>query len=90
MNKSSFSKADITKIEKIQKEKEIKTFTETVRTIVREYGNGSCSCDGECTCDDNKISDENFALLADAIVEMDKKLDMLLMHIAPRSAGEVK
>jgi len=82
MNKSSFSKADQTKIEEIQKAKGIKTFTETVRTIVREYDDGFHGSE--------KLSDENFALLADAIVEMDKKMDILLMHIAPKSAGEVK
>jgi hypothetical protein len=81
MNKSSFSEADKAKIEEIQKEKGIKSFAETVRTIVREYDGGSYG---------SGISDENFALLADAIVEMDKKLDILLTHIAPKSAGEVK
>lgn len=84
MNKNSFSKADLAKIEKIQKEKGIKTFTEAVRTIVREFGNGSCSCGGE------KVSDENFTLLANAIVELSEKMDQILMHMAPQSAGEVK
>jgi hypothetical protein len=90
MNKNSFSKADLEKIEEIQNKRGIKTFTEAVRTIVRDYDGGSCGCEGECTCGDTKLSDDNFALLADAIVEMDKKLDILLMHIAPKSAGEVK
>ena len=77
--KNSFGKADKAIIEKIQKEKGIKTFTETVRTIVREYDGGS-----------HGLSDDNFALLADAIVEMDRKIDQLLANIAPKSAGEVK
>jgi len=86
--KNSFSKSDIEKIEKIQKEKGIKTFTETVRTIVRDFDNGSCGC--ECDCSTERISDENFALIADALVELDRKLDILLTHVAPKSAGNVK
>jgi hypothetical protein len=79
--KNSFSETDKAKIEKIQKEKGIKSFTETVRTIVREYTDGGSL----------GLSDENFALLADAIVEMDKKIDLIINNLpAPKSAGEVK
>lgn len=81
---------DIQKVEEYQKEKGIKTFTEAVRSIIRNMDGASCTCEGECTCDSEKLSDENFALIADALVEMDKKLTTLVMHIAPRTAPEVK
>lgn len=78
------SEADIAKIEEYGKEKGIKTFTESMRSIISSFGDASCSCNSD------NMSDENFALIADALVEMDKKLDIILTHFAPKSAGEVK
>lgn len=77
----------IQKIEEYKKEKGIRTFGEAVRSIIEK----KCTCGTENCCDsEEKLSDENFALIADALVEMNKKIDTLVMHIAPRNAPEVK
>jgi hypothetical protein len=60
-----------------QQKNKIKNFSETIRTLVR------------VALSENGLSDENFALLADAIMEMDKKIDLMMVNIAPKSAGEV-
>lgn len=75
--------SDIKKIEEYGKEKGIKTFTESVRSIIKEFDGAPSSLD------ENEIPDEKFALLADAIVELNEKMDLILTHIAPRNAGEV-
>ena len=75
--------ADITKIEEYATKNNIKTFTESVRSIIREF-------DGAPSISTDEVSDENFALLADAIIELDKKLELILTHFAPKNAGEVK
>lgn len=36
-----------------------------------------------------KMTDENFILIADILVTMNKKLDVLVSHMPPKSAGEV-
>jgi hypothetical protein len=72
------SKADIKKIEEYGQAKGIKTFTKSVQGIIDEFDGAS-------------VSDENFALLADALVELDKKIDLIISNLpAPKSAGEVK
>jgi len=81
---------DIKKIEKFRKENNIKTFSESARSIIRKLDGALCTCEDECSCETNKISDDNFALLADALIQINDKLDQLLTHIAPKSAGEVK
>jgi hypothetical protein len=78
----------IQKIEEYKKEKGIRTFGEAVRSIIEK----KCTCGSENCCDSEKekLSDENFALIADALVEMKQQIDTLVMHIAPRNAPEVK
>lgn len=64
-------------ISEYQKKNSIKNFSETIRTLVR------------VALSEHGLSDENFALLADAIMNMDKKIDLMMVNIAPKSAGEV-
>jgi hypothetical protein len=64
-------------ISEYQQKNSIKNFSETIRTLVR------------VALSEQGLSDENFALLADAIMKMDKKLDLMMINIAPKSAGEV-
>ncbi len=70
------TKKDIQAVEDYQKRNGLKNFTDAMRNIVRSL--------------DDKLSDDNFALIGDAIMKMDSKIDILVMHTAPKSAGEVK
>lgn len=57
-----------------QKRNGLKSFSSAIQNII-----------------DNMLSkDDQFVLISDAIVSMDKKIDELCMNIAPKSAGEVK
>ena len=81
-----FSETDINIIKEFQTQKGIKSFTESVRTIIRMFGDGSL-----VEKDGDFLSDDNFALLADAIVKLDNKIDLVVANLAPpKSAGEVK
>lgn len=74
-----FDNLDIEKIEEFSTENKIATFSETIRYMVRNF-NSSPS-----------ISDDNFALIADALVQLNEKIDILISNIEPpKSAGEVK
>ena len=68
---------ELSDISEYQQKNKIKNFSETIRTLVR------------AALSENGLSDENFALLADAIMKMDKKIDSMMINIAPKSAGEV-
>lgn len=68
---------ELSDISEYQQKNSIKNFSETIRTLVRV----ALSEDG--------LSDENFALLADAIMKLDKKINLMMVNIAPKSAGEV-
>ena len=68
---------ELSDIGEYQQKNDIKNFSETIRTLVR------------VSLSEQGLSDENFALLADAIMNMNKKLDLMMINIAPKSAGEV-
>lgn len=70
---------EIENISEYQEKNSIKNFSETVRTLIR----------AGLSEDKSGLSDENFALLADAIMKMNNKIDSMMMNIAPKSAGEV-
>ena len=70
-------------VQEYQKRNQLRNFSQAVRGIIRT---------GECECKDEKdetLSDDNFALLADAIVKLDKKIDIIISTFAPKSAGKV-
>lgn len=67
-------------VEDFQKRNKLRSFTKAIQIIVDNMGS--------CDCKDNK-NDEIVPLLADAIVKMDKKLDVLIGSIAPKHAGEI-
>jgi len=75
------TKEDIKLVDDYQKRNGLKNFSEAMRNIVR--GMDTCSCGDD-------VPDDKFALIADALVKMDEKLDAMLPNIAPKSAGEVK
>ena len=85
MNKSiNFTKEDIEIIEKHKKEIGVNSFSEAVRSFIRIESK-------------NNMEEEQFALLADALMTlndsfetMSKKINMLLQHVAPKSAGEIE
>jgi len=62
-----------------QKEKGLRNFSVAISSIVDNFLKGS----------DSGMSNEQFALLGDAIVKMDKKIDILIETTAPKSAGEI-
>jgi hypothetical protein len=64
-----------------QKKNKLKSFSEAIRVMIQS-GN-------ECQCSTKNDADENFVLLADAIIKMDKKLDVVVGSIAPKHAGEI-
>lgn len=66
-------------VEEFQKRNKLKSFTKAIQVIVDKMD--SCDC--------KKEDDEIVPLLADAIVKMDKKLDVLIGSIAPKHAGEI-
>ena len=79
--------ADVTEY---QQKNQIKNFSAAIRSIIENL-NG-CSCG-----DSAEIPDDKFALIGDVLVEIGKKLDeqdeklgLLTVHLAPKSAGEVK
>lgn len=77
-----FTKEEIERITKHQKRNGLKSFSAAVKNIM---GNKH-----KCSCKSNDISNDNFALLADAIMKIDSKIEAMLINIAPKSAGEVK
>jgi hypothetical protein len=80
-----FTKEEIERIKTYQERNGLKSFSAAVKNII---GN-----EKECKCksgDIDNISDDKFALLADAILKLDGKVEAMLMNIAPKSAGEVK
>lgn len=76
-----FTKEEIKKIEEYQNKNNLKTFSAAIKGIV----NGK-----KCSCKTKDMSDDKFALIADAIIKLDEKLTNMSIHIAPKSAGEVK
>ena len=67
------SKEQIKAVEEFQNRNKLKSFTKAIQVIV----------------DKNKEQDELAILLTDAIVKIDKKLDVLIGSIAPKHAGEI-
>ena len=73
MRKSiDFTKRELEKIAKYQKDHELKNFTQAVKSIINDLN------------DDDMIN-----LIGNAIIEINGKVDQLIMHTAPKSAGEV-
>lgn len=70
-------------VEDFQKKNKLKSFTKAMQFMVDNLD--SCNCDCKEDGDDNEV----ITLLADAIVKMDKKLDVLIGSIAPKHAGEI-
>lgn len=77
-----FTNKEIERIENYQKRNGLKTFSAAVKNII---GN-----EKQCSCKSDDIPDDKFALLADAIMKLDSKIEIILKSIAPKSAGEVK
>ena len=76
MRKSiDFTEKDVETISEYQEKNGLRNFSKAVRNMIRK---------------DKGLSDENFALLADAIVKLDEKIEAMMIHIAPKSAGEIK
>ena len=73
------TKTDIEQVTKYQKRNGLKNFSDAMRNIIRNMDNKS-----------KDVSDENFVLLGDALVKIDEKIDIVVKHLAPKSAGEVK
>ena len=64
----------VDQVTEYQKRNGLKSFSSAIQNII-----------------DNMVSkDDQFILISDAIVKMNEKIDILAMHIAPKSAGEVK
>ncbi len=74
---------DVKDVQEYQAKNGFKNFSQAVRNIIRNIENG-------CSCDDSDVSDDNFALIADALQTINTKIDLMLPNIAPKSAGEVK
>ncbi len=73
---------DVKAVQEYQAKNGFKNFSQAVRNIIRNIENG-CSSDSD-------VSDDNFALIADALQTINNKIDLMLPNIAPKSAGEVK
>jgi hypothetical protein len=71
-------------VDEFQKRNQMKNFSKAVRAIIRN-NTETCTCKGE----KESLSDENFALLADAIVKLNDKIDIIVGTLAPKSAGEI-
>ena len=74
----NFTEKEIEKITNYKNKLDLKTFSSAIKNIIANLSN------------DNDISDDKFALLADAIIKLDKKIEEMSRNIAPKSAGEVK
>jgi hypothetical protein len=89
------SKDEINAVEEYQKRNGLKNFSEAMRNMVSSMNSHFKQEESDMQMivqDGSDISDENFALLGSAIVEMDKKIEKILKHIeliAPKSAGEI-
>jgi predicted CopG family antitoxin len=73
-----FTDEEIKILEEHKEKIGVNSFSEAVRNFIKINDEG------------NLQSDSNFALLADAIIKMDDKINVILRSIAPKSAGEVK
>ena len=82
---------EIAQVEEFQKRNGLKSFSAAIRSIINAK---------KCSCSEKKgedIPDDKFALIGDALIEIGKKMDdhgekleLLTVHLAPKSAGEVK
>jgi len=68
---------EIKKVTQYQKRKKLKSFSASIKSIIADMKS-------------DEIPDDKFALIADALIKIDEKLNSMKMHIAPRNAGEVK
>ena len=75
------TKEDIKKVINYQKENKKNNFSEAIRDIIRNMNQSSYKFDD--------IPDSKFALLADAILKMDSKINAIIANLAPKSAGEI-
>ena len=73
-----FTEEEIQLIEDYQKRNDIKSFSKTVKDIINSSG--------ESIKSDSNENDNNFAILADAILKIDDKINILIGSIAPRHA----
>lgn len=68
-------------VEDFRKKNKLRSFTKAIQIIVDNMG--------ECDCKPESDKDDFSVLVADAIVKIDNKLDILIGSIAPKHAGEV-
>lgn len=73
------TKQEIEKVEEYKKRNSLKSFSAAVKSIIDVVD-----------IDSTDVPDDNFALIADALVKIDEKIEQLSIHVAPKSAGEVK
>ncbi len=75
------TKEDVDTVIEYQQRNGLKNFSEAVRYLVRNYENLECKCGGEEKGELGKY--------VELLVEINKKIDLMLPNIAPKSAGEV-
>lgn len=68
-------------VEDFQKKNKLRSFTKAIQLIVDNID--------ECSCEKSETKDDFSVLVADAIVKIDNKLDILIGSIAPKHAGEI-
>jgi len=76
------NQSDVDLVNKHQGKNGLKNFSEAMRNMIRGHNEKS----------DENFHDDNFALLADAILKMDEKINLILESLekfAPNSPGEV-
>lgn len=68
-------------VEDFQKKNKLRSFTKAIQLIVDNID--------VCNCEKSETKDDFSVLVADAIVKIDNKLDILIGSIAPKHAGEI-
>jgi len=81
MNKTiNFTDEDIEIIEKWKEKIGVNSFSEAVRSFIRSE---------DVENKETTLSEEYFALIADAIKTLNDKIDIIGQNIAPKNVGEI-
>jgi intein-encoded DNA endonuclease-like protein len=78
-----FPKEELELIKAHMEENKIKTFSEGVRSIISKK-------EKHCQCQSDHVTDTNLTLISELLIKLNEKVDLLLTHMAPKSAGNVK
>jgi hypothetical protein len=79
-----FSETELAIIEEYRQRNGLKNFSVAIKNIIGRIENCQCSSN------DVDIPEDKFEMITDAIKKLDEKLENMSIHVAPKSAGEVK